>query len=398
MQANIGRPVPRHILPVIVVSQFAGTSLWFAGNAIMPDLQRRAGFPADALGNMTTAVQLGFITGTLVFAILAISDRWSPRRVFMFCALLGAAFNAATLLVEDRLMPLLVLRFMTGSCLAGIYPVGMKIASGWFDRDLGQALGFLVGALVLGTASPHLFGRNLPWEAVTVVVSTVAAAGGALMFAFVPDGPHLRASARFDPSAILSIFRSSGFRASSFGYFGHMWELYALWAFLPVYIRAYLAMDASEALVSTWSFLVIGAGAIGCVIGGILSSRFGSASIAFLQLVASGVCCLLSPLAFWLPPAGMLAFLIFWGIVVVGDSPQFSALNARYAPSQLVGTALTIGNCIGFAVTIVSIQLLQRVLPGTGAQFLFLLLLPGPLLGLLALSRLVRPRSLPEGA
>lgn len=384
------KPVPRHILPVIVAAQFAGTSLWFAGNAVMPDLQRRAGLPVEALGDMTTAVQLGFIAGTLVFAFLALADRYSPRRIFLFSALLGAACNAAAYLAGPQLGPLLLLRFATGFFLAGIYPVGMKIASGWFDRDLGRALGFLVGALVLGTATPHLIGHNLPWEGVMLCVSAIAACGGLLMYALVPDGPHLRAGARFDPAAVADIFRSPDFRGSSFGYFGHMWELYALWTFVPVYLGAYFGAGAGGARISLWSFLIIGAGAIGCIAGGLVSLRRGSARVAFWQLGASGICCLSSPLAFWLPEPAMLAFLVFWGIVVVGDSPQFSALNARYAPSHLVGSALTIVNCIGFAITIVSIQLLKGMLAMLGAQYLFLLLIPGPVLGLFALRRLVR--------
>ncbi|MBS0243949.1 MAG: MFS transporter, partial [Proteobacteria bacterium] len=351
--------VPRRILPVIVGSQFAGTSLWFATNAVLPDLQRHASFPADVIGVMTAAVQFGFISGTLLFACFAISDRWSPRIVFLVCALLGAAFNAAALVIGTRLWPLLALRFMTGVFLAGIYPVGMKIASGWFDRDLGRALGFLVGALVLGTAMPHLIGARFGWQEVTVSVSLLAAAGGFSMYAFVPDGPHLRSGARFDPMALLSIFKKPEFRASSFGYFGHMWELYAFWAFIPVYVHSYLGPDARASIISSWSFAIIAAGAVGCIGGGVLSLRYGSARIAFLQLMLSGLCCLLSPLAFQMPHFGMMAFLLIWGVVVVGDSPQFSALNAHYAPSQMVGSALTIVNCLGFAITIVAIQLLQ---------------------------------------
>ncbi|MEZ5925584.1 MAG: MFS transporter [Hyphomicrobiaceae bacterium] len=384
---------PLHILPVIVISQFAGTSLWFAANAVIPDLQRRAGFPADSIGDITTAVQLGFIAGTFLFASFAISDRWSPRRVFLVCALLGAGCNAAALLIGAWLWPLLALRFMTGFFLAGIYPVGMKIASGWFDRDLGRALGFLVGALVLGTASPHLIGRNLPWEMVILAVSCIAAAGGVLMYLLVPDGPHLRAGARFDPKSVAAIFRLPDFRASSFGYFGHMWELYAFWAFLPVYVGTYLGGAAEAATVSEWSFAAIAAGAVGCVSGGFVSLRIGSAPVAFAQLAASGLCCLLSPFAVFLPPQGFLVFLVLWGVVVVGDSPQFSALNARHAPRQLVGSALTIVNCIGFALTVVAIQILQGMLAIIEPRYLFLLLLPGPILGLMALRRLVEPAS-----
>lgn len=387
---TIMKPAPRRILPAIVIAQLAGTSLWFAGNAILPDLQRRAGFAIDAIGDMTTAVQLGFIAGTLIFSFFALVDRFSPRMIFLASALLGASCNATTYFAGAHLWPLLLLRFATGFFLAGIYPVGMKIASGWFDRDLGQALGFLVGALVVGTATPHLLGYDLPWEGVMLFVSAIAALGGLVMYWLVPDGPYLRAGARFDPIAFAAIFRSPDFRASSFGYFGHMWELYAFWAFVPVYLSAQAGPEAAASSVSLWSFVIIGAGAVGCVLGGLLSRRYGSARIVFFQLAASGLCCLVSPLVFLLPQPAAMVVLVFWGIVVVGDSPQFSALNARYAPPHLVGSALTIVNCIGFATTILSIQLLKGALPIVGAQHLFLLLIPGPLLGLRALLRLVR--------
>lgn len=387
---TIVKPVPQRILPAIVTAQLAGTSLWFAGNAIIPDLQRRAGLAIEAIGDITTAVQLGFIAGTLLFSFFALVDRFSPRTIFLASALLGASCNAMTYFAGAHLWPLLLLRFATGFFLAGIYPVGMKIASGWFDRDLGQALGFLVGALVLGTATPHLLGQDLPWEGVMLFVSAIAALGGLVMYLLVPDGPYLRVGASFDPIAFAAIFRSPEFRASSFGYFGHMWELYAFWAFVPVYLSAQAGSETAASSVSLWSFVIIGVGAVGCVHGGLLSRRYGSARIAFFQLAASGLCCLVSPLAFWLPQPAAMVVLVFWGIVVVGDSPQFSALNARYAPPHLVGSALTIVNCVGFAITILSIQLLKGALPIVGAQYLFLLLIPGPLLGLLALLRLVR--------
>ena len=392
MQQAMIQGVPRRILPAIVGAQFAGTSLWFAGNAVMPDLQLRGGLPAEALGDMTTAVQLGFIAGTLVFAFFAIADRYSPRRLFLACALLGAAFNAAAYLVGADLWPLLLLRFATGFFLAGVYPVGMKIAAGWFDRDLGKALGYLTGALVLGTALPHLLralGQDLPWEGVLLAVSAIAVCGGLLVYGLVPDGPHLRSGARFDPRAIASVFRSPDFRASSFGYFGHMWELYTLWTFVPVYLVA-SGLPPGSASVSFWTFLIIGCGAIGCIAGGLLSLRHGSARVAFVQLSASGVCCALSPIAFLMPEPVMLAFLLLWGVVVVGDSPQFSALNVRYAPAHLVGSAVTIVVCIGFAITIVSIQALKALMMAMPPQYLFLFLVPGPLLGLWALRRLLR--------
>jgi predicted MFS family arabinose efflux permease len=384
---------PRRILPVIVVSQLAGASVWFAGNAVLPDLQSRMGLPDSALGHMTAAVQLGFIAGTLVFAVLAISDRFSPRATFLACAVLGAACNASAYLAGGEIGLLLAGRFATGFFLAGIYPVGMKIASGWYQRDLGRALGFLVGALVLGTALPHLIkglGQALPWETVMLSVSAIAVLGGALMYALVPDGPYLKAGAKFEPGSLLSIFRSGAFRASAFGYFGHMWELYAFWAFVPPALVAYAAQSGEAGLnVSLLSFAVIAAGAVGCVVGGYVSLRLGSARVAFGQLAVSGLCCLVSPLLFAAGPLLFIGVLLVWGVAVVGDSPQFSALNARYAPADQVGSALTIGNCIGFAISIVSIQLLNVAAGYMPAQYLFLLLVPGPVFGLLALRPLL---------
>ena len=385
---------PGWILPTIIFSQFAGTSLWFAGNAVLGDLQREWGLPAEALGYVTSAVQFGFIAGTLAFAILAISDRWSPRIVFFICSMLGALANLGIYLLADGYALLLVLRFLTGFFLAGIYPVGMKIATGWYRSDLGNALGFLVGALVLGTAFPHLIrglGHALPWETVLVAVSALATCGGLLMLLLVPDGPHLAKGARFDPHALAVIFRSRTFRASVFGYFGHMWELYAFWAFVPFVLTAHLAQGpVSEINISFWAFVVIAAGSLGCAGGGLISLRAGSAPVAIAQLAASGVCCVLSPLLFYAPTPAFLSFLVFWGIVVVGDSPQFSALNAKNAPRKWVGSALTIGNCIGFAITILSIHLLNAFAGIASPEWLFLLLAPGPVLGLIALRPLMR--------
>jgi hypothetical protein len=264
----------------------------------------------------------------------------------------------------------------------------MKIAAGWYRRDLGNALGFLVAALVVGTAFPHLLkglGEALPWQNVLLGVSVVALCGGVLMLALVPDGPYLSGGARFDPRALREIFRAPAFRASSFGYFGHMWELYAFWAFVPWVLAQYRDLN-----VPLWSFAVIAAGAVGCVLGGMISLRRGSAPVAFAQLAASGLCCAISPWLFHAPAPLYLAFLLFWGVVVVGDSPQFSALNAQSAPRERVGAALTIANCIGFAITIFSIQLLNSVAEMVGPQWLFLLLLPGPLFGLASLTPLMR--------
>ena len=376
---------PARILPLIILSQFTGTSLWFAGNAIILDLQRDWGLAQQSLAHVTSAVQLGFICGTLLFAFLVIADRFSPRLVFFYCSLAGALANIALLFVPQQLTWLLILRFATGFFLAGIYPVGMKIAAGWYAQGLGRALGYLVGALVLGTAFPHLVrssGADLPWEQVMLVVSALAIVGGFVMLTLVPDGPHLPTSSAFDPGALKNIFRSDRFRASAFGYFGHMWELYTLWAFIPLLLLTYSSNNNIALNVPLWSFLVIASGFIGAAIGGIVSARLGSARVAAVQLAISGACCLLSPLLFNASAAVFLGFLLLWGITVVGDSPQFSALNADNAPREYVGSALTIVNSIGFLITIFSIQLASTMLAHIGVQYIFLLLVPGPVIGL----------------
>ncbi len=384
---------PRQILPAIILSQFAGTSLWFAGNAVLPDLQRLWGLSPDALAYMTSSVQLGFIAGTLVFAVLAISDLFSPRKVFLICSLMGAFCNAGVYLFADGLSSLMVSRFLTGFFLAGIYPVGMKILTGWYRQDLGRAIGFLVGAVVLGTAFPHLLkamGQSLPWSSVVLSVSVIAALGGLMMAALVPDGPYLTKGAKFDPGALKVIFQSRSFRSSALGYFGHMWELYAFWAFVPLMLSTHMGSGTAIRVdISFWAFLIIGVGSIGCVGGGLLTGKFGSARVASTQLAVSGVCCVISPFLFSAPTPVFLLFLLIWGTTVVGDSPQFSSLNARYAPKALVGSALTIVNCIGFSITIVSIQALSYASHFIDTRWLFLLLTIGPVAGLYAMRPLL---------
>jgi len=390
--ANDSVERPSRILPVIVASQFAGTALWFAVNAVAPDLQSALDLPKGAVSGLVSAVQLGFIVGTFVFALFTIADRLPARWVFCGCSLLGAATNAAVLLVGDY-HSLLGLRFATGFFLAGIYPVGMKIAASWFEKGLGAALGFLVGALVLGTAFPHLvrsLGPGLQWKMVIVVVSCVAVAGGLLMAFLVPVGPFLRARPRFELASAFRIFRSADFRAAAFGYFGHMWELYAFWTFVPIQLVLYQALHGAEFDVSLWSFIIIGSGVIGCVVGGLLSGRHGSGRVAVVQLAVSGTLCVVSPLLFVAPTPVFLAAMVLWGITVVGDSPQFSTLNARNAPPELVGTALTVVTCIGFAITIPSIQLMGHLAGTLHPRWLFLVLIPGPVFGLIAMRRLAR--------
>ncbi|QEM13056.1 MFS transporter [Mucilaginibacter rubeus] len=378
------------ILPVIVLSQFFCTSLWFAGNAVMGDIAKQLQLEPSYLAYLTSAVQLGFITGTLVFAILSIADRFSPVRVFFICALIAAAVNALACLPGTDATIILVLRYTTGFFLAGIYPVGMKIASDHYPQGLGKALGFLVGALVLGTSFPHLLKSlmaALPWRYVILSTSILAAIGGCAMVLLVPDGPARKPGAALNPATFLKNFGNRQFRSAAFGYFGHMWELYAFWAFVPVMLSAYNSRYSDANLnVPLLSFLIIGVGAFACVGSGIISGYIGVKKVATMALTISGVCCLVSPLFLFAGSAWILiVFLLVWSMAVIADSPLFSTLIAQNADQQLKGTALTIVNCIGFAITIVSIQLITALRTVENARYIYMLLAIGPLLGLLAL-------------
>ncbi len=378
----------KNILLIIVIAQFCCTSLWFAGNGVMSDLVANFDLSKDALGDLTSAVQFGFISGTLSFAMLSIADRFSPSKVFFASAILGALFNLGTIWSGNTFLSLLILRFMTGYFLAGIYPVGMKIAADYFSKGLGKSLGFLVGALVLGTAFPHLLnslGANLPWRFVLITTSALAIAGGVMIFFFVPDGPFRKPSQKIELKGFLKVFKSKPFRIAAFGYFGHMWELYAFWAFVPVMLQNFIQSNVDLQLnTAFWSFLIIGLGGLACVIGGYLSQSFGAQKVAFLALLLSGLCCLLSPFVFQSGSLLLcLGFLIFWGLVVIADSPLFSTLVAQNAIAEVKGTALTIVNCIGFSITIISIQLINYLSDYISPEYLFLILVIGPAAGLL---------------
>ena len=382
--------VPRHIPPVLVIAQFAGTSLWFAVNAVMPDLQRELGWPASAIGPLTSSLQFGFILGTLVFALLAIADRFSARRVFLVCALAGAACTVGAWAMVRHYEALMAWRFATGFFLAGIYPVGMKIAAQWYSKGLGGALGLLIGALVLGSASAHALralGDALPWPTLMLGVAALAAFGGLLLYFATIDPPHAQARvSTLQWRALATLWTDARVRASVLGYFGHMWELYTMWVMVPLI----LATRLEGAALSWTAFWVLGAGALGCALGGWVAQRWGSARVAGSQLAISGLCCLAAP---WLLGAGDAAFyawLVVWGITVAGDSPQFSTLTARNAPPQAVGSVLTLTNSIGFAISIVSILLFVTLSETVALGTLLPWLALGPALGLWALRPLVR--------
>ncbi len=383
-------PNQNRVLPIIVFAQFCCTSLWFAGNAVMSDLVNTFSLESSALGHLTSAVQFGFIFGTLVFAIFTIADRFATSQVFFVSAALGALFNLGTTLDNNTFTSLLFFRFMTGFFLAGIYPVGMKIAADYFQKGLGKSLGYLVGALVLGTAFPHLLkgvGAELPWKLILFITSSLAFFGGLMMLIFVPNGPFRKQSLKVDFSAFFKVFNNKKFRSAAFGYFGHMWELYAFWAFVPMMITTFLKLNPNEEMnVSLYSFLIIALGGVACVIGGYISINFGTKKTAFSALLMSCILCILSPLIFYFSSKiFLLAYLILWGLVVIADSPLFSTLVAQNAIAESKGTALTIVNCIGFFITIFSIQLLNILTASMDLRFIYVFLAIGPIFGLIAL-------------
>jgi MFS family permease len=346
--------------------------------------------PNSALENLTSAVQFGFITGTLLFALFTIADRFSPSKVFFLCASLGALCNASLIFKFNTISNLLIIRFLTGFFLAGIYPIGMKIATDYYKKGLGISLGFIVGALVLGTALPHLLKDSMhafSWETVLLSISGLAIFGGCLLVIFVKNGPYRQKGTSLDLTICFKVFKNRAFRKASFGYFGHMWELYTFWTFVPILLKTYSDMYTKVQFnIPLLSFFIIGIGSISCILGSYLAAKFGTKRTAFSALLLSCICCLVSPLFFLISNETIfLLFLLFWGMVVIADSALFSTLVAQNTPEKDKGTALTIVNCIGFSVTILSLQLVSALFHSTSSTFVFLILAIGPVLGLISL-------------
>ena len=384
------------MLAALAVAELCGMTLWFSATAVTPVLVDEFRMPADRAAWLTMAVQAGFVVGTLGSAVLNLADVLNAR-VLLFSGALAAAAANALVVAAANAESVIALRFLTGAALACVYPPGMKLAAGWFREQRGFALGILIGALTLGKAMPHLltalYGRD--WREPMLLASVLAIVGGTIALVVVRDGPFVTATSPFNPHAIRKIWQSPGTRLATFGYLGHMWELYAMWTWIAVLATASFAAAGVATAASAGSlaaFLAIGSGTAGCILAGWLADRLGRARVAIWALWTSATCAASAAVVFGASPIWFFVLAIVWGFAVVADSAQFSALVSDYSPPDYVGTALTLQTCLGFLLTIVTIELTPRVAAAVGWRWASWLLVPGPIFGILAMRALPRLR------
>ncbi|HSD01802.1 MAG TPA: MFS transporter [Gaiellales bacterium] len=390
----------RQLLLVCAVAVLA-MGLWFSASSVVPQLSDEWHLSDAGATWLTTSVQLGFVAGALTAAILNLPDRFPLTRLIGASALLGAAANEAVAVFAHGLALAIPLRFLTGFALAGVYPPGIKLMATWFRAGRGFAVGALVGALALGSGTPHLVNAapSLDWQAVLSVASVLAVVGAGLAVTTLREGPYSAAAAPFHPGYVRRLFTDRAQRLVCFGYFGHMWELYAMWTWVPAYAAASFAAagdgDPSKTAVELAAFATIGlAGLAGCILGGLVADVRGRAAVTIGAMAVSCACCVAAAALYGLAPAVIVALMLVWGMAVVADSAQFSTALTEVADAEYVGTAVTAQTAIGFAITVISIRLLSSVRDAVGWRYAFLFLAVGPALGIVAMARV---RSLLRG-
>jgi MFS family permease len=385
------------VLLVLSVGILLAETPWFTSSAVTPLLRVEWNPEGLELAMLVVAVQIGFAVGALALAITGAADVIRGDRLFFWGAVTTGAANLGFAWLATDPVSALPFRFLTGAGIAAVYPVGMKLVAGWFRVGVGTAIGILIGALTVGTALPHLLRAvgalaGADWRLIVTWASIAAFVGGAAVLVGADPGPFDTPAPRFSLRIAARAFREPSVRIANLGYLGHMWELFAMWTWVPLFLAASFAAtggdDAASAALA--AFAVIAAGGIGCVAGGVLADRFGRTSLTIAAMAASGACALLIGFLYGGPSVLVLAVAVIWGITVVADSPQFSAAVSELAPPGTAGSALSLQTAVGFVLTAATILSVGALDPGdgTGWRIAFGSLALGPLVGVIAMWRL----------